>query len=117
MGIIHRDIKPENILVALGSGDGLENSHVRIADFGNAYMAPGEKISDHTRTLHDARPPKPLDWQRTYTHSYVGTPDFMAPEVRCEDEYGPMVDWWGLGNVAWDMFTAEVRVCRLFLTR
>lgn len=58
--VIHRDIKPENVLLSA-------NVTVKLADFGlAALLAPGE----YSRT------------------QFVGTPDFIAPEIimnRCHD--------------------------------
>ena len=47
MGIIHRDIKPENILIVPGTS----SARVRITDFTNAWLAPGES---------------PEEWKRNY---------------------------------------------------
>ena len=38
----------------------------------------------------------------------TGTPEFMAPEVYYGEPYGPMVDWWCLGHIIWDMLVDEV---------
>ncbi|KAJ3533796.1 hypothetical protein NM688_g7232 [Phlebia brevispora] len=108
MGIMHRDLKPENVLVSLGPDSDLHRSHLRITDFGHAWQAPGDNVDVHMRYLRDnVDPDQPLDWRRTYSSMYVGTPEYMAPEVhRCEP-YGPMVDWWALGHLAYDIFAGQ----------
>ncbi|KAG1732269.1 kinase-like domain-containing protein [Suillus occidentalis] len=93
IGIIHRDIKPENILI-----DVREN--VRIADYGLCYI-------DKYRW--------PLDRQRAYTASAVGTTCCMAPEVLRNiinlgsKEYGTPVDWWSLGCVVYQLVSKNHR--------
>ena len=74
-GIVHRDLKPENILLA--ERDNLDS--IRISDFGLAHMFdfPGQ------------------------LHSYCGTPGYMAPEVITNQSYGPEVDLWSLGVIAY----------------
>ena len=74
-GIVHRDLKPENILLA-ESGN-LDSIH--IADFGlSNYL-------DITNRLK----------------SYCGTPGYIAPEILANRKYGPGVDMWSLGVIAY----------------
>ncbi|KAG2359569.1 kinase-like domain-containing protein [Suillus spraguei] len=87
MGIIHRDIKSENILI-----DVREN--VRVADFGLCYVKQGEG---------------PLERERGYTTTVVGTIHCMAPEILHNKDipgsmkYGAPVDWWALGCVVYEL--------------
>jgi len=75
-GYVHRDIKPENILFT-----SQERTHVKIVDFGEA---------------------KPCKIKLT---EYVGTPDYMAPEVLKGHPYDSKVDLWSLGVVVYIMLS------------
>ncbi|KAK8820877.1 hypothetical protein WA556_005191 [Blastocystis sp. ATCC 50177/Nand II] len=74
-GIVHRDLKPENLL--LGEPNNLDS--IRIADFGLANEL------DISNTLK----------------SYCGTPGYIAPEIALNKPYGPAVDMWSLGVIAY----------------
>ena len=74
-GIVHRDLKPENILLA--EKDNSES--IPLADFGLAHQF---EIACQLR-------------------SYCGTPGYMAPEIISKNLYGPAVDMWSLGVIAY----------------
>eukprot|EP01083_Nonionella_stella_P043121 116394_1 len=76
-GIIYRDLKPENILL---DADG----HIKITDFGLS------KDSLKTDTL---------------THTFCGTPEYLAPEVLQQQGHGKAVDWWSFGTLLYEMMT------------
>jgi serine/threonine protein kinase len=89
MGVIHRDIKPENILIVPNSSNAL----VRITDFTNAWVH-----EDH----------EPLKWWRNYSRRYIGTKEYLSPEIQRLDWYGIMVDWWALGCLIYDILVGDV---------
>jgi len=39
------------------------------------------------------------------TQSFVGTTEYLAPEVIMQDEYGFSVDWYGMGLVMFELVT------------
>ena len=91
-GVVHRDLKPENLLLkapaeALGG-----RVVIKISDFGLA------------RFVDDGRRRK----------SFVGTPGYMAPELRQHESYDKAVDIWALGIVCYVLlagvqpFSAEI---------
>jgi serine/threonine protein kinase/serine/threonine protein phosphatase PrpC len=73
LDIIHRDLKPENLLLAKPQRLDL----VKIADFGFAKILP----SGNT------------------TRSILGSPGYVAPEIRQGLEYDGGVDIWSLGVI------------------
>lgn len=79
--IIHRDLKPENILF---SGQG----HVVLTDFGTA------KIVDEKHT-------------ETRRSSFVGTAEYVCPELLRNEPTGYEADFWSLGCVLFTMLTGH----------
>ncbi|CAD8146764.1 unnamed protein product [Paramecium pentaurelia] len=78
--VIHRDIKGGNILI--------DNSgRCKLADFGSS-----KQLSDIT---HDT------------VGSICGTPNFMAPEVINQEQYGKKADIWSLGCTIIEMATGQ----------
>jgi serum/glucocorticoid-regulated kinase 2 len=75
LGIAHRDLKLENILID-------EKGYVRIIDFGLAKTFTGENDQ---------------------TQSFVGTPEYVAPEVIRQKGYDKNIDWWTLGVMIYEM--------------
>jgi calcium/calmodulin-dependent protein kinase I len=69
----HRDIKPENILFKDTNYEIL-----KIADFGES-----KRFGESNLT------------------TYCGTPDYMAPEIIKGQPYGPAVDMWAMGVIAY----------------
>ena len=73
--IMYRDLKPENILIDL-------DGHIRITDFGLSK----DKFDTRQRT-----------------NSFCGSPEYMSPEMLCQDNHGRMVDFYSLGALLYEM--------------
>ena len=77
-GIVYRDLKPENILID-------SEGHVKLTDFG---------LSKEGLDESDGR-----------TGSFVGTTEYLAPEIIKDKTYTYSVDWYSLGLVLYEMMT------------
>ena len=85
-GLVHRDIKPANILIT-------PDGRVKVADFGLA------------RPVVDATPAIP---QMTLAGQVVGTPDYMAPELRDGGSGDARGDLFSLGVLIYQMLTGSL---------
>ena len=70
--IIHRDLKPENIMIC-------DDGYVKLIDFGYANMCYENKM-----------------------RSWLGTPEYIAPEITNFEYYGIAVDWWSVGIIMYE---------------
>jgi len=72
-GIVYRDLKPENILLS-------KSGHIVLTDFGlSKSIGNGQ------------------------THTFCGTPEYLAPEVLLGQGQSFPVDWWSLGTLTYEM--------------
>uniref|UniRef100_A0A8C8CLZ8 non-specific serine/threonine protein kinase n=1 Tax=Oncorhynchus tshawytscha TaxID=74940 RepID=A0A8C8CLZ8_ONCTS len=78
--IVYRDLKLENLMLD-------KDGHVKITDFGLCK----EGITD-AATMK----------------TFCGTPEYLAPEVLEDNDYGRAVDWWGLGVVMYEMMCGRL---------
>ncbi|KAI9031174.1 kinase-like domain-containing protein [Hyaloraphidium curvatum] len=84
-GVIHRDLKPENILLD-------DHMHIKVTDFGTAKMEAAEP------------PPNPSE-QRS--NSFVGTAEYVPPELLNERSASPASDLWSLGCVIYQLLAGR----------
>nr|BAR42588.1 gag : akt fusion protein [Feline leukemia virus] len=78
--VVYRDLKLENLLLD-------KDGHIKITDFG--LCKEGIKDGATMKT-------------------FCGTPEYLAPEVLEDNDYGRAVDWWGLGVVMYEMLCGRL---------
>ena len=102
MGVVHRDLKPSNLLVALAGDerrrylrdgtlpDSLVNAEIKVTDFGLAKVVRQS--------------------QAQASHSFSGTPAYMAPEQYRGEMPSVETDVYALGFVAYACLTGGVPI-------
>uniref|UniRef100_A0A8C8R795 RAC-alpha serine/threonine-protein kinase n=1 Tax=Pelusios castaneus TaxID=367368 RepID=A0A8C8R795_9SAUR len=78
--VVYRDLKLENLMLD-------KDGHIKITDFG--LCKEGIKDGATMKT-------------------FCGTPEYLAPEVLEDNDYGRAVDWWGLGVVMYEMMCGRL---------
>lgn len=73
--VVYRDLKPENLLLSI-------DGHICLTDFGLVKENLGHA---------------------EFTHTFCGSPEYLAPEILQGKGYGKAVDWWALGTLIYEM--------------
>ncbi|KAI9261078.1 kinase-like domain-containing protein [Sporodiniella umbellata] len=94
MGIVFRDLKPENILLHA-------SGHLMLSDFDlsiqSSSVAPPTLVRPFSKQpMVDTR----IDLR---SNSFVGTEEYLAPEVIQGQGHSCTVDWWTLGIFVFEM--------------
>ncbi|OMO91405.1 hypothetical protein COLO4_18401 [Corchorus olitorius] len=101
-GIIYRDLKPENVLIQ-------GNGHVALTDFDLSCLtsckpqlllpAPDEKKKRNRSQQNPIFMAEPM----RASNSFVGTEEYIAPEIISGAGHTSAVDWWALGILLYEM--------------
>lgn len=114
MGIVYRDLKPENILVQ-------KSGHLTLTDFDLSRACLVDLPS--TNACKSPHPRKNRKWFWSHSrvspvirgrsvsasnegqrcNSFVGTEEYVSPEMVRGGTHGFAIDWWALGILAYEM--------------
>ncbi|KAI0269231.1 Pkinase-domain-containing protein [Gloeopeniophorella convolvens] len=103
MGFIYRDLKPENILLH-------HSGHIMLSDFDLAKhsgVSGGRPATIHQSELNGLPLVDTKSCTANFrTNSFVGTEEYIAPEVIRNSGHTSAVDWWTLGILIYEMIYA-----------
>lgn len=87
-GVIHRDIKPENILLDA-------EMKIKLTDFGTAYLLEPKPNTNQSYNL------------LTRCRSFVGTAEYVSPELLSESYSDSRADIWAFGCIVYQMIAGK----------
>ncbi|PKA48519.1 Phototropin-1A [Apostasia shenzhenica] len=101
-GIIYRDLKPENVLI---QGDG----HISLTDFDLSCLTSCKPelllptVLDKRKRKKKIASPIFIAEPMRASNSFVGTEEYIAPEIITGAGHSSAVDWWALGILLYEM--------------
>nr|AML77079.1 putative LOV domain-containing protein [Greyia sutherlandii] len=102
LGIIYRDLKPENILLQ-------KDGHIVLTDFDLSFLTSCKpQVLKHPlpakrRRSRSQPPPTFVAEPVTQSNSFVGTEEYIAPEIITGAGHSSAIDWWALGILLYEM--------------
>ncbi|XP_050105851.1 phototropin-2-like isoform X3 [Malus sylvestris] len=102
LGIVYRDLKPENILLQ-------KDGHIVLTDFDLSFMTSCKPLIIKHQSLNNRRrsssqpPPTFIAEPVSQSNSFVGTEDYIAPEIVTGAGHSSAIDWWALGILLYEM--------------
>ncbi|XP_045832949.1 phototropin-1-like isoform X1 [Trifolium pratense] len=98
-GIIYRDLKPENVLLQ-------SSGHVALTDFDLSCLTsckPQLLIPTTNDKKKGQQAPIFMAEPMRASNSFVGTEEYIAPEIITGSGHTSAVDWWALGILLYEM--------------
>nr|AML78221.1 putative LOV domain-containing protein [Aphyllon fasciculatum] len=104
-GIIYRDLKPENVLLQ-------DNGHVSLTDFDLSCLTSCKPLllipeinekKRHRKGQKGQQAPVFMAEPMRASNSFVGTEEYIAPEIITGAGHTSAVDWWALGILLYEM--------------
>nr|AML79437.1 putative LOV domain-containing protein [Nandina domestica] len=99
-GIIYRDLKPENVLIQ-------SSGHVSLTDFDLSCLTsckPQLLIPNQDKKKQQkSQAPIFMAEPMRASNSFVGTEEYIAPEIITGSGHSSAVDWWALGILLYEM--------------